>query len=264
MSDTGQIRKSLHRILWDASAILRQDFDDAMKTGIAVEEKHSLTGLPDFVSNTDRKVEAFLKEKLHQAHPDIAFVGEESGGPADADRYFMVDPLDGTSNFVSLRNYFGICAAYVQDGDVLASAVADPVHYKVLSAVKGEGVFLNDLAMTNPPAGNDPLRAVQLECELTFSSPADFDMVQKILPHMSGLRKSGSIALDLSYLAEGRKTLCLANHLQPYDIAAPLLIAREAGCVVTDLDGNQASMRSKTIMAGRPAHHAQAISLLRL
>ena len=76
MSDTGQIRQSLHRILWDASAILRQDFDDAMKTGIAVEEKHSLTGLPDFVSNTDRKVEAFLKEKLHQAHPDIAFVGE--------------------------------------------------------------------------------------------------------------------------------------------------------------------------------------------
>ena len=87
--------------------------------------------------------------------------------------------------------------------------------------------------------------------------------MQRVLPALSGLRKSGSVALDLAYMASGRKTVCLANHLQPYDIAAAMLIAREAGCIVSDFEGKNATINTSAIIAARQAHHNQILSLIK-
>jgi myo-inositol-1(or 4)-monophosphatase len=257
------IRLSLRDALATASLIVKNDFHHALTHGLSSEEKESMTGLPDFVTQTDKNIEEFLKSALHETCPGVAFVGEETGGSINADGYFLVDPLDGTSNFASLRDYFGICAAYIEDGEVLCSAVAIPMQDKVITAQKQRGVFVNDKPLPALETKASPLRETQLECELTFSSPNDFQIAQAIIPYVSGLRKSGSTAVSLVHMAMGRKTVCIANHLQPYDIAAPLLIARESGCLVSDFNGNDASINTKNIIAAKPQNHAELLRLIK-
>lgn len=256
------IRQSLQSALQEAAEAVKTDFETALKEGVCIEEKISETGLPDFVSATDKRSERIIRKSLLASHPTIAFVGEESGGTPEDSGYFLVDPLDGTSNFMSLRSYFGICAAYIEGGEVLTSAVAEPMTGNIVSAERGNGVYVNGVKRLHDTSAEAPLSKIQLECELALSSANDFALAQKIVPHTSGLRKSGSTALDLAHLAQGRQIVCVANHLQPYDIAAPLLIAREAGCIVSDFQGNPATVNSKEIIAARPERYREVLNLM--
>jgi myo-inositol-1(or 4)-monophosphatase len=129
-----------------ASEKVAGDFWRLAQGGGGVEAKGDRNGMPDYVTQTDRAAEGIIQRVLAQVFPSIPFVGEESGGShEDHRRFFLVDPLDGTSNFVALREYFSVCAAYVEDGEVHAAVVADPMRGHVYSAEKGRGAFLSGL-----------------------------------------------------------------------------------------------------------------------
>ena len=116
------IMKSMIDSVKQACGIIKADFEKSC-LGLAVERAHKVSknGLPDFVTATDQKAEEAIKEALLSSQPHIPFVGEECGGDLTQDRFFLVDPLDGTSNFSALRDYFSVCAAYVENGEVSGS-----------------------------------------------------------------------------------------------------------------------------------------------
>ena len=257
-----KIETSLCLALKEASALVKREFIVAQNSGIRYDQKQSTTGLPDFVTQTDKDSETIIRERLYANHDDIQFVGEETGGDVCEDGYFLVDPLDGTSNFMSLRGYFSICAAYVEHGDVMVAVVSNPMDDEMMSTVKGHGISLNGQYIKKTSDAYSSLNTTQLDCELTLTSQEDFKLVQKILPHTSGFRKSGSTALDLMHIAKGQRSVCIANHLKPYDIAAPLLIAREAGCVVSDINGKNATLESDSVIVASPKNHQAIMKII--
>lgn len=232
-----------------AAQRIKEDFKAAV---IARSDKGLRAGLPDFVTETDRAAEKLIQEQLSAAFPDIGFMGEECGHIGSQERYFLVDPLDGTSNFAAKRDYFAVSVAYVEDDDVKAGVIVDPIRRNVFSAIKGEGASVEN-AYTDIKGDRlqaiqvIPTKHMQLECELSFSKPEHFTLLAELLPHFSGMRKSGSVALDLAYLAMGRPIAIVADDLAPYDFAAGLLIAQEAGAPVCDLKEKPVSLNSQSL-----------------
>jgi myo-inositol-1(or 4)-monophosphatase len=253
-----------------AAKQMKTDFEIAQKLGlISIDNKESKNFLPDFVTNADKESEKIIREFLSGTLPDIPFVGEECGGDLEQSKFFLVDPLDGTSNFVALRDYFSICAAYVEDGDVKAAVIADPMRGFLLKASKGAGVtkidFNSSLDETPIPRLSEDdvdIRQFQLECELAMNTPENFSILEKLFPKMSGMRKSGSTALDMANIAMGRKIVLVSDGLEPHDLAAGLLIVRESGGIVTDLHGQNASIKSSSILAGSVDAHGKILALL--
>ena len=264
------IMHKMAAIVHEATRLVRKDFNNYAATAQnSVICKADRSGLPDYVTDTDREAEKIIRKGLGNAYPSIAFVGEECGGFYDQERFFLVDPLDGTSNFVALRDYFAVCAAYVENGEVVAAVIADPMKGTLVKAAKGKGAYLQtsyglskklDLTALPPVEG---LKQTQLECEMPLISTEEILALSPLLGAMSGFRKSGSTALDLLHLVCGRNIVCLSTNLAPFDIAAGTLIVKEAGGVITDMQGNEASYNANTILAGRKAQHAHVMKLLR-
>lgn len=251
-----------------ATLTLNKNFLSA--SNLEMMTKESRHGLPDYATQADLESETAIKTTLSLSCPDIAFVGEEEGGDLKAhERFFLVDPLDGTSNFMSLRAQFAVCIAYIESGNVCAAAIANPADNNVLHASAGNGAFLTDLRdqKTLPVKGfyqTEDAREIQLDCEFPFTKPEEFSIVQKLLPSMSGLRKSGSTALDIFYQAVGRKSAVLSSSLAPYDIAPAILIAHESGGLITDLSGKPATIYSDTILSANPRIHKKILEALTL
>ena len=248
----------------DACEVIKRDFEKACVEGaIARDEKVQKNGLPDFVTETDQKAEKAIQSSLAQSQPDIAFVGEECGGDLSQQSFFLVDPLDGTSNFASLRDYFAVCAAYVEDGEVKAAVIADPIKGDIVYAVKGQGAYLNDVRVNLDQYDADTLSHTQLECEVPFASANDFALIGKLISNMSGMRKSGSTALDILNLTKGRNIVCLSSGLEPHDIAPCGLIVSEANGLITEIDGKSISINSQNLIAGPKQKCNAALSLIR-
>ena len=152
--------------------------------------KTSTTALPDFVTATDRKSEIMIRDAMALSNPGIAFVGEELGGDYNHDSFILVDGLDGTSNFVGLRDYFGICAAYIEGGEVRAAVIADPCRKMLVKSAYGSGVFAQNsngdkkigVSSATP---DELLHTMQLECEMPISG-----IDKKISISTHGLRQS--------------------------------------------------------------------------
>ncbi len=253
-----------------ASKKISADFYQ-VSLGQQVSDKKMKAGLPDFVTDTDIEAQKMIGDMLARHFPEIPFVGEEGERKVHLpEAYFLVDPIDGTSNFVALRDYFACCAAYVEEGNVKAAVIADPIRGFLVKAYEGGGVLKTTL--DSPLAGDvlpklandgDELRQYQLECELAMNSPYHFSILQNLVPKMSGMRKSGSTALDMANMAMGRKMVLVSEGLEPHDLAAGLLIVREAGCAVLDLDGANASIQSKAILSGRQSHLGEVSRIIR-
>lgn len=232
-------------------------------SGMEVAAKADKAALPDFVTRMDIAAEKKIQEPLAAAFPQIPFVGEESGGDMSAGRFFLVDPLDGTKNMMALRDNFAVNAAYVEDGEVKAAVIGDPVRGSMACAVKGGGAWLEDAQGKVTPlkvsGGAVDLKQVQLDAELGFTDPQDFALLSRVMPKVSTLRKSGSIAFDFMRLAQNRPEAVVGTGLEPHDIAAGLLILREAGMVVTDFEGRQAGIGTRSVFAAAPDVHARLI-----
>lgn len=200
----------------------------------------SRKGPADFVSVADKKSEAIIKDTLAYHRPDYAFVGEESGlsGANDAEHMFIVDPLDGTSNFLHAIPHFAISIAYAYRGEVVAGVVYDPLKDEMFSAEKGGGAYLNDNRIRVSGRGDlseclvgtgTPFKGVHEDKIKSYK-----DRLTGVMYTTAGVRRLGAAALDLTYVAAGRFDAYFEYGCCVWDIAAGLIIAKEAGALVVN------------------------------
>lgn len=221
----------------------------------------------DFVSEVDRGAERQITRIIHGLFPDATIVGEElsPGGILSANLTFIVDPLDGTTNFLHGYPQYAVSVAALKSGALRAGAVLDVTAQELFTASKGGGAFLggNRISVSNI---EDPTRALIgtgfpfKDHELLPRYLAQFDRVMR---WTAGIRRAGSAAIDLASVACGRFDAFWELDLAPWDVAAGILLVREAGGVVTDLSGNPAPVNFGGFLAGNAAMHRWLLDAIR-
>ncbi|MEM9970824.1 MAG: inositol monophosphatase family protein [Pseudomonadota bacterium] len=194
----------------------------------------------DFVSKADIAAEAIIREELMHARPNYGWLAEESDAVdgKDPTRRWIVDPLDGTTNFLHGLPHWGVSIALEHKGEIVAAVVYDPAKDEMFFAEKGQGAWLNDTRMRV----SDRRRMIEavFATGLPFGGRAELPEALKdlgrLLPMVSGVRRWGAAALDLAYVAAGRYDGFWERRLNAWDIAAGLLLVREAGGFVDGLD----------------------------
>jgi myo-inositol-1(or 4)-monophosphatase len=219
----------------------------------------------DFVSEVDRAAEDAIISILKEAYPTHGFYGEETGKTnLEAESIWIIDPLDGTTNF--LHNFPSYCVSIaLQEKGVLTQAVIyDPVHNDLFTATRGRGAFLNDkrIRVTNRSKLQDSL----ISTGFPFKDFSYLDTYLAIFKDMakktSGLRRPGSAALDLAYVAAGYADGFFEINLSPWDIAAGALLVQEAGGIVGDFEGNESWLRTGNIVAANPKVFGQMLQVI--
>ena len=222
----------------------------------------SKKGPGDFVSAADLRAEKIIREELELARPDYGFLMEESGEIKGRNSQYrwIVDPLDGTNNFIHALPYFAVSIALEYNNDIIAGVTYDPIKDEMFYAEKGLGAYVNDRRLR--VSARDKLAQCLLGYSLTHNAqlptyPQAFALTQyqSLAPHVSGLRRMGSAALDLCYVAAGRLDGYLGLDLSPWDMAAGIIMLKEAGAFVTDLDGKANIFTSRSIIAGNDRIH---------
>jgi len=227
----------------------------------------SLKGPANFVTAADRKAEEVLREELLAARPGYSFLGEESGRTEGADKThtWLVDPLDGTTNFLHSIPQFAISIALARDGVIVAGLIYNPVNDEMFTAERGKGAFLNDRRLR--VAARKNLNEAVVACGLPHYGRgnlgvfhAEFGAVQE---KVAGLRRFGAAALDLAFIAAGRFDGYWERNLSPWDMAAGILMVREAGGFITDLDGGEAMFTAGHIIAGNETIHRELLRIIK-
>jgi myo-inositol-1(or 4)-monophosphatase len=215
-------------------------------------------GPADFVSAVDRDAEHRLREVITERHPGAAIIAEEGSPKAAAGALtFVADPLDGTTNFLHGFPWYAVSIAAMVDGDQVASAVLNVPNGELFTAVRGSGARRNGQPIRVSEI-SDPSRAL-LGTGFPFKHREGIAPYMAVLPgimqHVAGLRRAGSAALDLCDVACGRYDAFWEYRLAPWDVAAGILMIREAGGVVTDLEGRPAAVAHGGIVSGNPKMH---------
>jgi myo-inositol-1(or 4)-monophosphatase len=227
----------------------------------------SLKGPANFVSAADRKAEEVLRAELNKARPGYGFLGEESGKHEGADKThtWIVDPLDGTTNFLHGIPQFAVSIGLEREGVMVAGVVYNPITDEMFTAERGKGAFLNDRRLR--VAARQRLVEAVVACALPHHGRGDLAQFRRefaaIQDKVAGLRRFGAAALDLAYVAAGRFDAYWERNLSPWDMAAGLLLVREAGGFVTDLLGNDAMFATGDIIAGNETMHREVLGLLK-
>jgi myo-inositol-1(or 4)-monophosphatase len=224
----------------------------------AYGQRHDLSidvkGRNDFVSEVDRNAEAIIIEIIKKAYPDHTIVAEESGNQAGNDYEWIIDPLDGTTNFLHGNPQFSISIAMRHKRRFEVAVIYDPMRDELFTATRGQGSQLNDhrIRVTNLPS----LKTALIGTGFPFKTPQHTDaylaMFKAMLLQVADLRRPGSAALDLAYVAAGRLDGFWEIGLQPWDMAAGLLIIEEAGGLVCDFNGGHDYLRSGNLIAANP------------
>ena len=240
---------------------LIRDFGEVEKLQVSVK------GPANFVTAADRKAEQVLRDELMAARPGYSFVGEEGGrieGP-DKTHTWYVDPLDGTTNFLHGIPQFAVSIGLEREGTLIAGLVYNPITDEMYLAERGKGAFLNDKRIR--VAGRRSLQDAVVACGLPHRGRGglaefrtEFVAVQE---QVVGLRRFGSAALDLAFIAAGRFDLYWERNLQSWDMAAGILIVREAGGYVSDCDGNDAMLTKGHIVAGNETLQKDLLKILK-
>ncbi|HEU5479281.1 MAG TPA: inositol monophosphatase family protein [Candidatus Tumulicola sp.] len=216
----------------------------------------------DLVTDADRASEAIVLARLRAAYPDATIVAEESGTHAGtSDERWIVDPLDGTTNFAHRYPLFCISIAYERAGELIAGVVYAPAMDEWFAAERGAGARLNARTIG---ASNVATLAGAMTC--TGFHPADFERnaacFRAVSQRAQAVRRDGSAALDLAYVACGRFDGFWEFDLNPWDVAAGTLLVREAGGTVTRADGSPASLDARSILATNGRIHAELAAAL--
>ena len=221
-------------ILREAGHLARDYF--IRREQLAVEHK----GMQDLVSIADREVEALIRTRLSAAFPDDGLLGEEHGG-ADGEAqgaFWVIDPIDGTANFLRGMPYWSVALAYLIDGRTEIGVTYDPVHDELFWARRGAGAFRNERAI-RVSEQTDPKQAV-LGSTYTFKMAVDdyVRLIEGILRAGADHRRMGSTALMMCHVADGRLDGCLTMYCNSWDVIGGLLLVQEAGGAASDfLDG---------------------------
>ncbi|MDO8534211.1 MAG: inositol monophosphatase family protein [Xanthobacteraceae bacterium] len=226
----------------------------------------SLKGPGNFVSNADHRAEEILHTELSKARPGFGFLMEERGRieGKDQSHQWVVDPLDGTTNFLHSIPLFAISIALVKDGVAVAGVVFNPISDELYVAERGRGAFLNDRRLR--VAARKELSDCVVCCGIPHRGRGDPARFRKELAavqeHVAGVRRTGAAALDLVWVAAGRFDAFWERGLSPWDLAAGLVIVREAGGIITDLEGGDAVLEKGSVLAGNELVHRALLGVL--
>ncbi len=224
----------------------------------------SLKGPGDFVTAADRRADATLIRELTRARPAWSILTEESGEIAGSDKSyrFLVDPLDGTTNFLHGIPLFAVSVALERDGEPVAGVIYNPVLNELYVGERGGGAFLNDRRL-RVAARRDLTDAVVATGMPNIGRPGHDLFVaesRRLMAKTAGLRRCGSAALDLAWVAAGRYDGYWQRGLSPWDMAAGIVVVREAGGMVSDAAGGTGMLTSGSIVAGNEHIHAALLA----
>ena len=216
--------------------------------GLNIVEKQQL----DFVSEVDKLAEAEIIKELRRAYPDHAILAEESGATGKGPLTWVIDPLDGTHNYLRGIPHFSVSIALLEKGVPIHAVVFDPLRDELYTASKGDGAYINDRRMRVSKREN--LGGAMIATGFPFRQrehlTAQLDMTRALLGPAEDIRRSGSAALDLAYVAAGRYDGYFEIGLKPWDMAAGVLLVHEAGGRYCDFAGRDGIPASGNIIAG--------------
>jgi myo-inositol-1(or 4)-monophosphatase len=244
-----------------AARALKRDFGEVEKLQV------SMKGPANFVTAADRRAEETLFAELSKARPGYGFLGEEGGLREGADKThtWIVDPLDGTTNFLHGIPQFAISIALERDDTVVAGLVYNPATDEMFIAERGKGAFLNEQRIR--VAARKRLVEAVVACGLPHHGRGDIALAHKetvaVQAQVAGLRRFGAAALDLAWVAAGRLDGYWERELKPWDMAAGLILVREAGGFVSDCDGRDDMLAKGHIVAGNDTIQKELLRLLK-
>jgi myo-inositol-1(or 4)-monophosphatase len=244
-----------------AGRTLKRDFGEVEHLQV------SLKGPANFVTAADRRAEEILHDELTRARPGYGFVGEEGGRREGADKTHMwiVDPLDGTSNFLHGIPQFAVSIALEREGTIVAGLIYNPANDELFTGERGKGAFLNDQRLR--VAARQRLNDAVIACGLPHYGKGDLALFRSefaaVQDKVAGLRRFGAATLDLAWVAAGRLDGYWERDISPWDLAAGLLLVREAGGYVTDIDGGEDMLAKGHVLAGNETMHRELLRLLK-
>ncbi len=236
-----------------ASRRLIRDFNEVEQLQVSVK------GPSDFVTQADLACEKTLFEELSKAREGYGFLMEEQGTIQGSDKThrWIIDPLDGTTNFLHGIPLFAISIALERDGELVAALVYNPAMDEFYTAERGKGAFLNDRRLR--VAGRKTLSQSVVVTGIPHRGRGNHDQQlqeqRAVMQEVSGVRRTGSAALDLAWVASGRFDAYWERGIQAWDMAAGILLVREAGGMVTDMDGKDDMLKKGDILAASVPIH---------
>lgn len=227
---------------------------------LAIETK----GRNDFVSEVDRQAETKIIQTIKGAYPDHAVLAEESGRQPGNDYLWIIDPLDGTTNYLHGYPQFAVSIALQHRGRLEQAVVLDPLRNELFTASRGRGAQLNDRRMRVSQVAN--LKFALLGTGFPFRTHRHLETwintFRVLLTHSSGVRRAGSAALDLAAVASGRLDGFWEIGLSAWDMAAGALLIEEAGGLIGDFSGSQAFLETGNVVAGNPQVYDKMLALI--
>lgn len=236
-----------------AGRSLNRDFGEVEQLQVSVK------GPANFVSVADTKAEEIIFRELSKARPGYGFLMEERGAVegADSSHRWIVDPLDGTTNFLHSNPLFAVSIGLEREGQLVAGVIYNPASDELFTAEKGKGAFLNDRRIR--VAARKSLADALLTTGIPHRGRQGHERFLKetsaLMREVAGIRRTGSAALDLAFIAAGRFDGYWERNLKAWDLAAGIVIVREAGGFVTDLNGKDTMLDSGDVIASNLTMH---------
>lgn len=219
----------------------------------------------DFVTEVDRAAEKAIIEVLQDAYPQHGILAEESGESGAGGEYlWIIDPLDGTTNFIHGFPQYAVSIALTRNGVLEQAVIFDPTRNELFTATKGSGAFLNDrrIRVSKRTRLSESLIGTGFPFRQFDNVDAYLGMFKEITQKSAGIRRPGAASLDLAYVAAGRLDGFWEMGLSPWDMAAGALIIQEAGGLISDLAGEAAYLETGNVVAGTPKVFAQLLSAI--
>ncbi len=244
-----------------AARVLARDFGEVEQLQVSIK------GPGDFVSAADRRAEQVIKEELKRGRPDYGFIMEESGVEAGRSPHnrWIVDPLDGTTNFLHGLPHWAISIALEQHGEITAGLVFDPLRNELFTAERGQGAYLNDRRLR--VSRRSDIRMALIGCGLPIQNWKSRELgftrqMDRVADECGGLRRLGTASLDMAYVAAGRQDGYWEHGTKIWDIAAGVLLVRESGGRVGRLEGDDDLFGEGTVVAGNPEIYERLTAVL--
>ncbi|MFO7810926.1 MAG: inositol monophosphatase family protein, partial [Candidatus Delongbacteria bacterium] len=237
--------------------ILRTSKEAAYKAGTVIKGSKALSvkakSYSDYVTEVDIKCQNIIKNIIFQKFPDHVFLAEEDGKSFyPGQNMWIIDPLDGTTNFIQKLKHSSVSVAYYNGGKIMTGVIYDPYRDEMFSAIRGQGAFLNGkkISVSAKKEMSSCIFATGMPFKSLEKAGSYFECLKELLRNCAGIRRMGSAALDLAYTACGRFDGFFEGWLSSWDIAAGALIVEEAGGRIKDFAGDQDYLANGSVIAG--------------